>query len=88
MDRITQEDLNNLIVEINTRTESPMTPYTKTDKGFAPNIGHYHVDYSEGHQLARFSNKGGGVTIISSHSVRTKQQLYHWMQAFIAGIKL
>ncbi len=89
MDRITQKDLNILVDQINALTDSPMTPFTKTDNKLTGNVGNYHLDYGfKCVQLIRTSNDRGGVSIVSTGGNVTKQQLFRWMEAYIAGIKL
>ncbi|KKN26099.1 hypothetical protein LCGC14_0878160 [marine sediment metagenome] len=86
MDRITQKDLERMVDSINKATESPETPYTRTNGKLTGNIGNYHLDYAYGGvKLVRMVSDGGGITVISTGGFGTKRALYHWLGAFLAG---
>ena len=84
--RITQSDLEAVVLRINRITDSPESTYTKDAKGkFHANMGNYHLDWAYGGVcLCRICNKGGGVEVIIS-GYCTKRELYEKMQAFIMG---
>ena len=93
MQRITQKNLDSLVDQINTKTNSPMKSWTRNGKegkrkpGFKANIGNYHLNYAYGGvELCRIVNDGGGIETISSDGFSTKRELYSWIRAFLAGI--
>ena len=84
--KITQKDLESLVARINTATGSPATTYTKTGNKLAANVGNFHLDYAcggGGVKLSRITNNSRAT--ISTGGYGTKRELYHWMQAFLAG---
>ena len=88
MKRITQKDLEYLVERINKITGSPATPYTTTKetKDIKANAHNYHLDYAcGGVKLVQMVNHGGGIREISRGGFGTKRELYHWMNAFLAG---
>ncbi|MCP4612105.1 MAG: hypothetical protein GY845_25690 [Planctomycetes bacterium] len=88
MERITERMLDLLVDRINKITGSPMTTYTKDDKGnYAANACNYHLDWAYGGvKLARICDDGHGVNDVSKQGFGTKRQLFDWMHAYIAGI--
>ena len=87
MERITNKDLENLVMRINKITNSPETPYTKSDTGFKANIGNYHIDGAYGGvSLHRMHSEGGGVNEVFGCGHITKKDLYNRMRAFINGL--
>lgn len=88
MDRITQKQLEVLVNEINTLTNSPLEYSDKTVTGFKSNINHYCLDMAYGGaKLVRIVNEGGGQREISNIGYGTKRELYHFMRAFIMGLE-
>ncbi len=83
-DRITQLDLAYLRDQINKATNSP----TEQLSGSRFNVGHYYVSSAYGgEKLERMHNTYGGCETISTQGFGTKRELYHWMTAFLAGIR-
>ncbi len=86
--RITDKQLESLVAEINRLTNSPMTPWTRTESGMRANIGNYHLSGAYGGVcLHRMHNESGGVTtpLVSGHV--PKRELYNAMHAFIDGLQ-
>lgn len=87
MNRITQSQLNYLVDELNTLTNSPLKAYTRTESGAKANIGNFHLYQAYGAiGLHRMCNEGGGITEIIGLS--TKRELYYQLRAMINGIEL
>ena len=87
--RITQKDLERQVDRINRLTKSPDTYSTVTDGKRVINIGHYHLDMAYGgNKLVRTVNNGGGIREISHMGYSTKKELFHWMNAFEAGLEV
>jgi hypothetical protein len=86
--RITQKNLEKLCNCINDITANARTPYTKMPDGtYKTNIGNYHLDYAYGGvKLVRMCGEHGGIRTISTGGYGTKKELYHWMEAFLAGL--
>lgn len=85
--RITQADLERLVVAINMGTGNPCEPYKKDASGkHVAQAGNYHLSYAYGGVALEQMCKGGGVRRISSTGYGTKRELYQWMQAFIGGL--
>lgn len=85
MHRIRQKDLENLINELNEKTNSPMTPWTKTADGFNANIGNHHLYYAYGSVgVHRMINEGGGVCEIIG--LGTKRETYDKLRFLFTGI--
>lgn len=85
MDRITEKQLEALVNQINMITKSPMTSYTKTVKGFIPNAGNFHLDFTYGKVGLIRMLESGGVTPVLPLS--TKRDLYDKLHAFIRGLE-
>ena len=86
MERITEKQLEAVVERVNRLTKSPLTSWTKTEKGVTANIGNYHLDYTYSCvSLARMVTTGGGIKKILSGG--TKRELYTELQAFINGIQ-
>lgn len=77
MERITKKTLESLVEYINKLTNSPATPYTRTDNKSVANVGNFH----------RMSNEGGGVSTPVGMGTRTKRELYNDLQSFIRGLE-
>ena len=90
MQRITQKDLDRIVLRINEATGSPTESHSKDENGrFKANPGNYRLSYAYGGvALERISNEGGGVRRISTDGYGTKRQLYTWMTAFLSGIEV
>lgn len=86
MQRITQKDLEALVSRINTAANTPHESYTRGKKG--ANVGCYHLNYAYGGvRLVQMANDGGGIRTISTGGYGTKRDLYHQLQAFLAGME-
>ena len=74
---------------LNKLTNSPATPYTRTESGnLVANVGNFHLSHAfDGVCLHRMRNESGGVTtpIVSFHI--TKRDLYDRINAYIDGIQ-
>lgn len=90
MKRITQKDLERLVMDINTETGMPHAPYTRTaERKIVPSPGCYHLDYAYGGvKLVRMSMEQGctGISNVSTGGYGTKRELYTWMRAFLEGL--
>lgn len=87
--RINKRDIEALVHRINKATDSPQDTYTRKGEKLVANIGNYHLSWAYGGvKLERICSDGGGVDSISTGGYGTKRELYHWMQAFLAGIGL
>jgi hypothetical protein len=88
MYRITDKDLDRLVMEINKLTNSPLSYcYEIGEVPFKSNIGHYHIDHAySGVKLCCVTNEHGGISDVSQQGYGTKRELYNWMLAFIQGI--
>jgi hypothetical protein len=88
MERITEKTLESLVEYINKLTNSPATPYTRTDNKSVANVGNFHLYHAYGGvNLHRMSNKGGGVSTPVGMGTRTKRELYNDLQSFIRGLE-
>lgn len=88
MDRITQKQLEVLVNEINTLTNSPLEYTDKSVAGFKSNVNHYCLDMAySGVKLVRIVNEGGGQREISNIGYGTKRELFNYMKAFIMGLE-
>ena len=84
MDRITERDLNTLVDQINTLTNSPQRYMIDS----VIQVGHYHVSHAYGGVcLHRTVNAGGGVRCPLGMGHGTKRELYSELRAFIAGLE-
>ena len=89
MERIKQKDLEILVERINKATNSPLKAYRRDNPTgkYTGNVGHYSLDYAYGGvKLVRMVNQSGGIRVISTGGFGTKRELYHWLQAFLAGL--
>ena len=85
MTRITDKDLERLVLLINKANYTPEKPYD--DQGKAA-IGNYHLDSAYGGvKLVRMVNAGGGIREISTGGYGTKRELFCWMDAYLTGHK-
>lgn len=83
MKRITEKELESVVLRINNITGSPVKPYID---GKAQ-IGNYHLSYAYGGvSLHRMHNEAGGVTTPLSCGHISKRELYNLMQAYISGL--
>ncbi|MBE3141876.1 MAG: hypothetical protein IMZ53_14970 [Thermoplasmata archaeon] len=90
MERITQKDLENLVLRINKATRNTESQYTKQADGqFKGNIGNYSLDYAYGGvKLVQMVNEHGGIREISHSGFGTKRELHVWMCAFLDGLSI
>jgi len=89
MNRITQKDLEAVVLRINTLTGMPVQPYgDNVDGRCNPQAGSYHLSYAYGGvSLHRMSLTIGctGVSDIFGYHM-PKRELYDRMQSFISGL--
>ena len=94
MERITNKDLERLLVAINTMTGNAKEPYSKQtvasplgvpQEKYVANAGNYHIDAAYGGVKLVQMCEGGGVRTISPGGYGTKRELYNYMQAYISG---
>jgi len=90
MERITQKDLERMVLRINRALNRPETPYGKDENGrFKANLGNFHISGAYGGvALEEIQTNGGGVRRVSTDGYGTKRQLYTWMTAFLSGIEV
>jgi hypothetical protein len=90
MSRITQKDLEYLVLELNRSTGKPIEPYTKqSDGSFKSNTGCYILDYAYGGvALNKLVTDGGGVMRISKDGYGTKRQLHDFIVAILTGMTI
>lgn len=85
--RITLNDLENRIEEINTLTSQPAAPWQRNNAtgGLKANIGNYHLYQANScYNLHQMHTEGGGVNDILFGN--TKADLWQQMGAYINGI--
>ncbi len=83
--RTTMATLEALVNWINKKTNSPLTPYTKTENGLQANIGNYYIAGAQGgYALYRMANNGGGVDHIFGYC--TKRELEVQLRAYLRGL--
>lgn len=89
MQRITNKMLEAKAAYLNKITNSPLTPYSKTESGkFKANIGNYHISYAYGGACVhRIMNEGGGVTTPIAYGRIKKRELFDKLCAYIDGIE-
>jgi len=87
--RITQKDLERIVLRINRALNRPETPYGKDENGrFKANLGNFHTSGAYGGvALEEIQTDGGGVRRVSTDGYGTKRQLYAWCSAFLAGLE-
>lgn len=87
-DRITINDLRNLLEAINFATGQNIKAWTKQEDGtYKANPGTYVLDQCYGGvRLSQICNTGGGERDITQRG--TKRETYHRMHAFLAGVNL
>jgi len=90
MERITQKDLERIVLRINRALNRPETPYGKDENGrFKANLGNFHISGAYGGvALEEIQTDGGGARRVSTDGYGTKRQLYTWMTAFLSGIEV
>jgi hypothetical protein len=88
--RITQKDLERIVLRINRALNRPETPYGKDENGrFKANLGNFHISGAYGGvALEEVQTDGGGVRRVSTDGYGTKRQMYTWMTAFLSGIEV
>jgi hypothetical protein len=87
--RITQKDLERMVLRINRALNRPETPYGKDENGrFKANLGNFHISSAYGGvALEEVQTDGGGVRRVSVGGYEPKRALYAWMIAFLSGIE-
>lgn len=86
--RTTRKTLQILVNQINTETNSPATPYTRTGEKLAGNIGNYHLSEAFGGVCVhRMATDGGGVTTPIFHGHIPKREAEIAIRAFLAGLR-
>jgi len=90
MERITQKDLERIVLRLNRKLNRPETPYGKDENGrFKANLGNFHISGAYGGvALEEVQTDGGGVRRVSTDGYGTKRQMYTWMTAFLSGIEV
>ena len=90
MERITQKDLERMVLRINRKLNRPEAPYSRDENGRAKaNLGNFHISSAYGGvALEEIQTDGGGVRRVSTDGYGTKRQLYAWMTAFLSGIEV
>ena len=86
--RITQKDLNAAVERLNRTLGRELATYTKTDTGYTPNAGVYHIDSAYGgFRLCAMSNTKGctGSRDISPRG--TRREVYEYIHAMLTGIR-
>jgi len=88
--RITQKDLERVVLQINRALGRPETPYAKDENGMIEaEAGNFHIASAcGGVALEEIQTDGGGVRRVSTDGYGTKRQLYTWMLAFLSGIEV
>jgi hypothetical protein len=86
--RITTAKLQSQVDLLNQLTNSPMTPYSKSEKGYNANIGNYHLGFAYGGViLYRMDTTGGGVKDIFSCGYMTKKEIHLMIKSYIYGLQ-
>jgi hypothetical protein len=86
MQRITENQLQNLTDYINKITGSP-ADYRNKETGKI-NIGHFTLSHAYGGVcLHRLVNEGGGCSTPLTHGHVSKRELYEQMHSFIKGLE-
>ncbi len=85
--RVSKDDLENMVKRINEATGSPLKPYKLIDKKYIPQPGCHHLSWAYGGVcLEKMHTSGSGVTsVISGYG--TKRELYEKMYSFLCGIE-
>lgn len=97
-DRVTKQDLENLVRRINRMTGNAETPYSEvlpTDdayqgdgKRYRANVGNYHLSGAYGgYALHRMETTGGGISDALRSGHVSKRELRDAMFAWIAGFE-
>ena len=69
--------IENKLVDLNTRLERPIEPYTKRGDRYRANIGVYHLSACYGgYNVFKMVNEGGGVTEPFGHGHVSKRECY------------
>lgn len=85
--RITNQDLENLVSVINEMTGNPAKAYDTPNHQW--NVGAYQIASSYGKvQLERISNEAGGVSLPLGYGLHTKAELHQMLYAFIQGLSV
>ncbi len=86
--RITKEHLENKIELLNEITNSPSSPYTRTNGRLKPNANNYHLAGAYGGvNVHRMAAAGGAYAPFGCGYV-TKKELYIRLRSFIEGYEL
>lgn len=96
--RITNADLERLLIAINKATGNALEPYanepwtdprTGMKTNNKANVGTYYISGAYGGvKLVQICNEFGGERTVSSHGYGTKRQLYTFMQGMLNGLVL
>jgi len=88
--RITQKDLERIVLRINRALNRPETPYGKDENGrFKANLGNFHISSAYvGVALEEIQTNGGGVRRVSVGGYEPKWALYAWCVGFLSGIEI
>lgn len=91
MERITEHMLQMRVDHLNKITNSPMTPYSRDERGhFQPhlaNVGNYHLDSAYGgYSLVQMMNSDGGVNTLFERG--PKREIFNKLCALIRGIEI
>jgi len=89
MERVTQAQLESLVLRLNKLTKNNPTPWTQDKQGnLKANIGNYHLDAAySGWTLAQMHNEGGGISHPISSGFVSKREIYNLISAYIKGIE-
>lgn len=88
MNRITNSNLESLVLRINKTLKRPETPYTREGERNKANIGNFHLSFAYGGIcLHEMHNEGGSVNTVLNTGYTTKRELWDAMQAFLKGIE-
>jgi hypothetical protein len=91
MERITEKQLEALVLQLNQLAGTPTAPYTKGEDGkYTPNAHCYHLSHAYGGVMVQqMCDTGTGVRHVSGlpSGHGTKRELYNALRAYIAGMR-
>ena len=88
MNRITIENLNNLIDTLNNVTKNPSEPYARNSDGqVVAQVGNFHIDHAYGGVALHQMVNGGGIRDVLNSGHVSKKELHQRMRAFLNGIE-
>lgn len=88
--RITRQQVQSLVNQINKITESPLTQWNEGAKGNEQNVGFHLLDWNSWHDrvtLARICTPGGGISHPIGETYYTIRELFHVLHAYIYGLQ-